>query len=141
MGLIGTLAEFRYVGASIAKFLLRQAHFAGEIVQMPHERGQDFPGARIGRAIYFAQHRLSNVILIFDNHLHFAILAIMKAPRWTSGYAKGSSSSTIASFSTATKCWKRLGHRNAGRGGSTYRPSFTLRSVSITASVTIRQAH
>ena len=54
--------------------------------------------------------------------------------QWMNSYGAASISSTIASFLPATKFSKRHGCPSGDRAGCFYNPSFTWRSVAITAS-------
>jgi hypothetical protein len=56
------------VADRLLELLLGQAHFARVIVQVPHQRHEQFPRSRIGRFLEGLQHLLGHVFLAFDDH-------------------------------------------------------------------------
>ncbi len=51
------------------EFLLGEAHFTREGMQMPDQRLYDLADARIGNLPRLAQHRLSDLLFALDDHV------------------------------------------------------------------------
>ena len=64
----GRLPDGIDVAHGLVKLRFRHAHLAEEIVQVTDECAEDLPGARIGRALHFFEHRRCDVLLSFNDH-------------------------------------------------------------------------
>jgi hypothetical protein len=68
VSLVCSFAEFRNEGAGLAKLVFCELHFAREIVKMADGCGNDFPSAGILYALQFGEYRVSDLILVLNNH-------------------------------------------------------------------------